>query len=255
MKGIPSRFILGAFLALCVIVFSGTWVIGQDKPKREKFNTKEKPLLFDKNSTSEFSFGLLVGIYQLDGFNDRLRAANLPTFSPLDGSVHFQYMKTLKGNWALSAEFGLSLSQTERNDEVENRLNYNSLRVFVGKDLLKDERRRLIPMLGGSFGESTFSSVLRNTEAVGFDDIISMQGPRNAALVNSILFGLDFRITYEWLDFLRSGEKYDKWSLIAGYHLPLTNNYRNPVNNMPEFRPAGPYIGYVNSFGFEKVKK
>ena len=207
-----------------------------------------------KNNASEFSFGLVAGIFDVDELNSRLQAAGQPKFSSFDGSLPITYLRTLPGGWALGAEFMVFLDQRQENADVENRINYNNFKILAGKDFLKHENRRLIAYLGGGIGTSVFSSTLQNTENIDFDDMLLPGGPKNTLRTESLLWSMDFRMVYEWFTVKSSSNKYDKWSIIGGYHLPLSNRYRNVLSNSPEFRPAGPYIGWANSIGYHKIK-
>lgn len=207
-----------------------------------------------KNNASEFSFGFLFGYYDVKDLNSRLKAAFQPEFPSIYASIPIQYQRTLSKGWILGAELILFLDHREENADVENRINYNNFKILAGKDFLKHENRRLIAFLGGGIGTSTFSSTLNNTESTDFDTMLSLGGPRNTLLTESVLWSMDFRLVYEWFDLRNSGTKYDKWSLIAGYHLPLSNRSRFPIGNSPEFRPAGPYIGWANILGYSKVR-
>jgi hypothetical protein len=202
-------------------------------------NSKQERRPF-KNNASEFSYGFLIGYFDVSDLNGRLKTVGRPEFSSFNASLPINYQLTLPGGWALGAEFMILLDQREENSAVENRINYNNFKILVGKDFLRHENRRLIAYLGGGIGTSRFTSTQKNTQSIDFDAMLAPDGPRNTLLTESFLWSMDFRLVYEWFVIRSSGTKYDKWSIIGGYHLPLSNRYRSAIVNSPEFRPAGP---------------
>jgi hypothetical protein len=203
----------------------------------------------NKNNSSEFSSMFGVSLKNLSEFNDRLAVNDAPTFNSVNVLAGFQYMKTIEGGWALAAEIIFDISQTKRNEFLQNQLTYNHFKVMGGKDLLKNEDRRLILFAGIGLGGSTFSSTLRRPEALSFDDIVSQIGPRNSGRVESTIFSTDFRLQYDRLHSLREGTKYDRWSWFLGYHLPFSTINRMSVTNIPDFRPQGVYLGWIHTWG------